>query len=370
MGARQEVVNDLAILHNRLIRVGDSGRGADEIGGGRGGELPRQIGGEYKGALQHDDEAEGPAAVIGIDPAGERGDPGADAPLGNQQQEALGIVRHGLVGHGLVRHGLVRHGLVRDCPVRICALTLSRGAGGAWARNIASASLAVRDNGGVAARSAEPPLARARRVPLPYPSCRRRVKQHTYRSNISRLHCESEIDRCFNRRGHRLRSTIEQRLAGKNVVPTRERGIEFDAAARTDTETDTGLHTGTDAEADVADGEGGVDRAGCRRVRSQARSRRFDDPRGACRNGRGARSPGCRQDVARDGRCRGVPVAEREIRGRPDPAGGAAIRHRARREHVPPMTRRRPRRAREAMPRAIRTPCRSMRCDRSVTRRS
>jgi hypothetical protein len=114
------------------------GRGADEIGGGRGGELPRQIGGEYKGALQHDDEAEGPAAVIGIDPAGERGDPRADAPLGNQQQEALGIVGHGLV---------------RDCPV-----TLSRGAGGAWARNIASASLAVRDNGGVAARSAEPPL--------------------------------------------------------------------------------------------------------------------------------------------------------------------------------------------------------------------
>jgi len=93
--------------------------------------------------LQHDDEAEGPAAVIGIDPAGERGDPGADAPVGNQQQEALGVVRHGFVRH---------------CPVRICALTLSRGAGGAWARNIASASLAVRDNGGVAARSAEPPL--------------------------------------------------------------------------------------------------------------------------------------------------------------------------------------------------------------------
>jgi hypothetical protein len=143
MGARQEVVNDLAILHNRQIRVRDSGRGADEIGGGRGGELPRQIGGEYKGALQHDDEAEGPAAVIGIDPAGERGDPGADAPFGNQQQEALGVVRHGFVRH---------------CPVRICALTLSRGAGGAWARNIASASLAVRDNGGVAARSAEPPF--------------------------------------------------------------------------------------------------------------------------------------------------------------------------------------------------------------------
>jgi len=93
-------------------------------------------------ASVHDDEAEGPAAVIGIDPAGERSDPGADAPLGNQQQEALGSVRHGLV---------------RDCPVRICALTLSRGAGGAWARNIASASLAVRDNSGVAARSAEPP---------------------------------------------------------------------------------------------------------------------------------------------------------------------------------------------------------------------
>jgi hypothetical protein len=84
-----------------------------------------------------------PAAVIDIDPAGERGDPGADAPFGNQQLEPFGAARHGPVRH---------------CPARTRAVTLSRGAGGACARNIASASLAVSDNGGVAVRPVDPPV--------------------------------------------------------------------------------------------------------------------------------------------------------------------------------------------------------------------
>jgi hypothetical protein len=123
--------------------AGAVGRGADEIGRGRGVELPRQIGGEYIGALQNNDEAQVAAAVIGIDPAGECGDPGTDAPFGNHQLEALDAVRHDLVRH---------------CPVRMFS--------GRW--------------------------------------CQRRVKQYAYRLNLLRLLFECEITQCLNRHGHRL----------------------------------------------------------------------------------------------------------------------------------------------------------------------
>ena len=52
--------------------------------------MPHQIGGKNCRALQHDDEAQRPAAVVGVDPAGKRGGAGADAPLGDQQLEPLG----------------------------------------------------------------------------------------------------------------------------------------------------------------------------------------------------------------------------------------------------------------------------------------
>jgi len=42
-------------------------------------------------------------------------------------------------------------------PFKFYALILSRGVGGAWARHIAGAPLAVFDNGAIAVRLADPP---------------------------------------------------------------------------------------------------------------------------------------------------------------------------------------------------------------------
>ena len=46
------------------------------------------------GALQHHNEVQRPVAVIGVDAAGERRDPGADAPFRDHQLEPLGHAVH------------------------------------------------------------------------------------------------------------------------------------------------------------------------------------------------------------------------------------------------------------------------------------
>jgi len=68
------------------------GGGRDDIECARRLDFAHQIGGEDHGALQHHNETQPFAAVIGVDVAGKRGDAGADVAFGDQQLEPFSHV--------------------------------------------------------------------------------------------------------------------------------------------------------------------------------------------------------------------------------------------------------------------------------------